>query len=179
MRRGISIIAGVAFALAVAAPAIAQNANQKFDQFLSNHPQISSDLQRNPNLLYNENYQKSHKELYDFLMSHPGVTANIEAQRRAGTGMGAYDNNHQWRDSNWWHQNNPNWMYQNHPEWAQNHPEWRNEGDFDNQHKWHDRHWWSDNNPKWVNDNHPEWNKMKQDWNKHEEKKEAHEAHHQ
>jgi len=36
-------------------------------------------------------------------------------------GMGAYDEKHQWHDSNWWVSNKREWVQQHHPEWVQHH----------------------------------------------------------
>jgi hypothetical protein len=71
----------------------------------------------------------------------PNGSTNIRtgaAAPRPENQYGAYDTQHQWHDSNWWHQNNPRWFWTTHSERASNHPEWRDQdGYYDQQHTWH------------------------------------------
>ena len=64
---------------------------------------------------------------------------------------GDYDNDNNWHNAYWWHQNNPDFFYANHPNWISWHPNWRNEdGAYDGQHNWHYGQWWYNQNPNWV-----------------------------
>lgn len=44
-----------------------------FDHFLNNHDKIAQDLRRNPNLVNDPAYLRSHPDLKDFLRDHHGV----------------------------------------------------------------------------------------------------------
>jgi hypothetical protein len=172
MRFPFRIMALAAVALALSAPAFAQYggrsspfADAKFNAFLSNHPGISQKLQQNPRLLYNADFRNAHPDLTNFLNNHPNVWRSLQQEEHAvksgvGRGWGAYDQQRQWRDSQWWWQNNPTWARQNHPEWWQGNGPFagqRGWGDYDQQHRWRDAQWWRDHNPDWVRKNHPEW----------------------
>ena len=41
--------------------------------------------------------------------------------------FGEYDNEHQWHNAYWWHQNYPDWFWAHHPDWASVNPQWRDE----------------------------------------------------
>jgi hypothetical protein len=137
--------------------------DQKFGNFLNTHPNVARELRANPELVYDKHFIHQHPELSEYLGTHKNVwrEARYEAAAAAPPrGFGAYDNHNQWRDADWWHQNDRRWFYRNHPEWAENHPQWRDEdGDFDDSHHWHDRYWWSDHHPDWVEHHHPNWDK--------------------
>jgi hypothetical protein len=144
-----SILASATIAcIGFAAPTFAQTAQQDLQQYMKSHPE----LQQNPSLMNNPTYLSHHQDLAHWLSTHPQVNRG-----RYGSGMGAWDSNHQWRDADWWHRNNPNWVYQNHPEWNQAHPAWTNDGDYDDQHQWRSRSWWQQNHPDWANQHHPHW----------------------
>ena len=51
---------------------------QNFDQFLDSHPQIASDLKKNPSLIDDQNYLNSHPQLAEFLKTHPGVREQVK-----------------------------------------------------------------------------------------------------
>jgi hypothetical protein len=50
---------------------------QNFDRFLDSHPQIKSDLTRNPSLVNDSRYVQDHPELREFLASHNGVREEL------------------------------------------------------------------------------------------------------
>ena len=50
---------------------------QAFDQFASEHPEIAKTLARNPRLIKDENFAKSHAVLADFLRAHPDVASDF------------------------------------------------------------------------------------------------------
>jgi len=129
------------------APAFAQTAEQDLQQYEKSHPE----LEQNPSLMNNPAYLEHHPDLAHWLSMHP------QFDRSRYGHMGAYDQNHQWRDADWWHQNDPNWVYQHHPEWNTDHPTWMKEGNYDDEHHWHDRQWWVQNHPNWVKEHHPHW----------------------
>ena len=145
------ILAGAVLACACwTMPALAQapapEAEAVLQQYIANHPEVK----RNPSLLSNPAYLNSHPDIAHFIQTHPAVLRQIGR-------MGAYDSNHQWRDEDWWHKNDPNWIYQNHPNWNNEHPQWMNDGDYDDQHQWRNRQWWAQNHPNWVKQHHPNW----------------------
>jgi hypothetical protein len=109
--------------LAMAIPAIssAQYQEARLDKFLGDHPDVRAKLQRDPNLIYNKGFREQHPELQQFMQDHPNVWGKMPGSGR----WGAYGPDHNWHESDWWHQNDPGWMYKNHPEWAQNHPDWK------------------------------------------------------
>ncbi len=163
------------------------NGNQYFgprlNEFLNNHPGVGAQVRANPELLYDRQFRRQHPGLQEFLQNHPNVWRNFVAggPAQGPGGWGAYDQNRQWRNADWWHQNDPDWMYRNHPEWAENHPDWRaNDGDFDDSHVWHNRGWWNDNHPDWVQRHHPNWYKHEQHQaakeQQHQEKQQGREA---
>src|SRR5258708_11729377 len=39
--------------------------------------------------------------------------------------QGMWDREGRWRDSSWWHNNDPDEFWEHHPEWAERHQEWR------------------------------------------------------
>jgi hypothetical protein len=101
-------------ALGAAAPAFAQTAQQDLQQYVNSHPE----LQANPSLMNNPTYRANHPDLNHFLETHPQVD-----RQRYGTN-GAYDRNHVWRNSDWWHHNDHNWYARNHSEEYYSHPGW-------------------------------------------------------
>jgi hypothetical protein len=141
--------------------------SERFNRFLNEHPNLKNRLASNPELVYDRRFRDEHPELRQFLQNHPSVWQKIARGPNMGGGgpggWGDYDSNHQWRDANWWHENDRAWMYQHHPEWAENHPDWRAaDGDFDDAHVWHDRGWWNENHRDWVGQHHPDWFKRQQ-----------------
>lgn len=186
------------FALAIAAPAPAQvtiqigtpqvpgfsnyypwfndvpqyQGDQTFRWFLANHPNIAEALSRNPSLLYDANWRSQYPGLEQYLASHPyewqALNDEYWSTGPAETPWGDYDDEHQWRDAYWWHQNNPDWFYDNHPDWVSLDPRWRDrDGDYDQQHVWHYGQWWYQKDPGWVNTHHPNWIKQHENWTTH------------
>ncbi len=144
-------------------------ADQSFRWFLANHPNVARELARNPGLLYNANWRRQHPQLEQYLASHPYVWQALNneywATGPAETQWGDYDDQHQWRDAYWWHQNNPDWFYNNHQDWASLNPRWRDrDGDYDQQHVWHYGQWWYQQDPNWVKTRHPDWLRQHQNW---------------
>ena len=85
---------------------------------------------------------------------------------------GDYDNDNNWHDAYWWHQNNPDFFYANHPNWISWYPDWLNtDGAYDAQHNWHYGQWWYNQNPNWVSANHPNWISQHSNWANHTEPK--------
>jgi hypothetical protein len=143
--------AAVIYALS-GATSYAQTAQQDLEQYINSNPELRAD----PNLINNPRYLAAHPQLQHFLETHPNVD-------RARYRDGAFDNDHQWRDADWWHQNDPNWVAEHHPDWNQQHPQWANAeehhgyGAYDEKHKWRAREWWDKHHPDWVKEHHPEW----------------------
>jgi len=52
---------------------------QNFSQFLLNHPNMAKQVQQNPSLLNDPNFQAQNPELQTFLKNHPGVAQQIQA----------------------------------------------------------------------------------------------------
>jgi hypothetical protein len=106
---------------------------QKMDRFLAAHPDVASKVREDPDLLYSKQFREEHPELQKFMQNHPNVYKKLDARIGPSPehamggpehGIGAYDQSHQWRDADWWHQHDPGWVNKNHPEWANNHPDW-------------------------------------------------------
>lgn len=113
-------VAVVMIAMALPSIAAAQYHESRLDNFLSQHPNLRGELSRNPNLIFDQRYREAHPELQRFMQDHPNIYGKLDRDGR----WGAYGPDHQWHDTNWWHENNPQWMYEHHPEWASNHPDW-------------------------------------------------------
>lgn len=139
---------------AFAAPASAQNpqAEAQYQHYLSVHPE----LRANPGLINDPQWLSQHQTFVRWLNQHPYI-------RNQARSMGDYDSNHQWRDADWWHRNDPEWMYDHHPDWVRANPAWRNDGDWDDQHRWHSRDWWFNNRREWVEQHHPSWAEMREE----------------
>ncbi|MDO8433769.1 MAG: hypothetical protein Q7S58_15310 [Candidatus Binatus sp.] len=139
--------------------------SDRFRQFLSNHREIARDISENPSLLYNPVYLDAHPRLQEFLAQNRSVwqwgslgTEYARVPDNYGDAWGDYDENRQWHDYYWWHQNRPDWFWSHHPEWAANEPAWRDyDGDFDETRQWHDRNWWAQNRADWVKTHHRDW----------------------
>ena len=156
---------GAMFALPAFAQNVKPHAEEKLQNWMAKDPRLESD----PGLMNNPTYLKNHPNFALWLQDHPNAHRQVEQ-------MGAYDRNHQWRDTEWWRHNDPDWIGQNHPEWVRDHPEWRNDGDWDDQHHWHDRGWWGANRREWVAQHHPEWAEHRE---AHLEHREEHLEHHE
>jgi hypothetical protein len=112
--RAFLITAALGCALGAAAPAFAQTAQQDLQQYVNSHPE----LQANPSLMNNPTYRANHPDLNHFLETHP----QVDRQRYGSSG--AYDRNHEWRNSDWWHHHHNNSYDRDHDDWyARNHPE--------------------------------------------------------
>ena len=138
--------------------------DQRFSEFLANHPNIAAQLAADPALLYNPNYIAAHPRLAAFLETHPNVWRALTGGYAGtvpvdyGNAWGDYDNSRVWHDYYWWHQYHPDWFWMHHPEWAANEPSWRAyDGDWDENHQWHDRNWWAQNRADWVRAHHRDW----------------------
>jgi hypothetical protein len=180
----VSSLMTAALSIMLIAPAFAQNVAPGTEQKLQNWMAKDPRLEANPGLMNDPTYLKNHPNFALWLQQHPAAHRQVE-------GMGAYDNNHQWHNNNWWHQNNPNWVAQNHPEWNTNHPEWGNPGapgyhengyhegynEGLNEHHDHD---WVKNHPEWA-EHHPELAKHHEERVEHHEERVEHreaEVHH-
>ncbi len=186
--------ATMAFALATAAPARAQDTiqlggpevpgfsnsypwfndipqyqrDQSFRYFLAYHPNIAQALSRNPSLLYDADWRSQEPALEEYLASHPyewqALNGAYWSEGPAETQWGDYDNG-QWRDAYWWHQNNPDWFYNNHTDWASLDSRWLvQDGAYDQQNQWHYGEWWYNQNASWVTSNRPNWIRQHQNW---------------
>jgi hypothetical protein len=143
--------------------------DQSFQYFLAYHPDIARALSRNPGLLYNAAWRSDNPALEDYLDSHPYVWEALNnanwATGPAQTRWGYYDNQRQWRDAYWWHQNDPSWFYDNHQDWSSLDSRWLiQDGAYDQQRRWHYGEWWYNQNPGWVTTNHPMWLSQNQNW---------------
>ncbi len=54
-----------------------QSEIDQFHDYLQNHPRVSTDLQNNPQLVYNKKYLSNHDDLERFLKRHPLVRQEI------------------------------------------------------------------------------------------------------
>ncbi|MGH7931702.1 MAG: hypothetical protein ACREQN_00900 [Candidatus Binataceae bacterium] len=149
--RAIFLAAIIGSALSVV-PAFAQNyspqAESHLQNFMSNHPELQAD----PSLMTNQHYLKQHPNFAKWLKQHPNA-------KNEALYMGAYDNGHNWHNSNWWYGRDHDWMQHQQPAWEPNHASWAGQGDWDKQHQWRDRDWWSNNNRQWAEQHHPNWYK--------------------
>jgi hypothetical protein len=118
-------VAIVALAMALPSIASAQYHESRLDNFLEQHPKLKGELSRNPDLIYNKQYRRSHPELQRFMQDHPNIYGKLDRNGR----WGAYGPDHEWHESDWWHQHDPDWMYHNHPEWAESHADWKEDRD--------------------------------------------------
>ncbi|HYL60778.1 MAG TPA: hypothetical protein VEU51_18070 [Candidatus Acidoferrales bacterium] len=88
MKRAIKILPVALLAFAFAAPAMAQEGRvnrdispaevANFDKFLDQHPKMSAELSRNPQLVDNPNFIANHPELHEFMQNHPGVREELK-----------------------------------------------------------------------------------------------------
>jgi hypothetical protein len=143
--------------------------DQTFRWFLAYHPNIARALARNPRLLYDANWRSQFPALEQYLANHPyewqALNNEYWSTGPAETQWGDYDDQHQWRDAYWWHQNNPDWFYSNHPDWVSLDSRWRDrDGDYDQQHQWHYGQWWYQQDPNWVKTHHPDWLRQHRNW---------------
>jgi hypothetical protein len=64
------------------ADSITRQELNNFDQFLDNHNKIAQDLRRNPNLVNDPAYIRSHPDLKEFLNNHHGVRDELRNNPR-------------------------------------------------------------------------------------------------
>jgi hypothetical protein len=69
--------AGVAPAAAMPDQHITGGEVARFDEFLDRHPAIDRDLRRDPRLVDNNGYVRSHPELAQYLRSHPEIRQDL------------------------------------------------------------------------------------------------------
>ncbi|HTW88427.1 MAG TPA: hypothetical protein VMD75_10515 [Candidatus Binataceae bacterium] len=157
MKTALTLFSAFALTCALALPAAAQYVTQgdvnSFNGFLNNHPQVASQLQRNPDLVDNKAYLDEHPELHSFLADHDQLRRAIQTHpgmfERQG-GRYAY---------RWGKGPNGGWK----PEWnhritESDYAQMRNYGYTDPAtHQWHNREWWEKNRPDWVKEHHPNW----------------------
>jgi hypothetical protein len=75
-----------------------QSSMADFDAFMRDHPKASTDLQNNPNLIYDNRWLRSHPEVEHYLKKHPEVRETI-AYRRGSVyrSRDRYDERYDWR----------------------------------------------------------------------------------
>ena len=88
-----------------------RNEIDQFHDYMQNHPRVSTELQNNPQLVYNKRYLSKHDDLERFLKRHPLVRQEIG--QNPGRVFGSYydridrrygDNSFPWgwgRDWDW------------------------------------------------------------------------------
>src|SRR3989442_12443986 len=54
-----------------------RNEIEQFHDYLQSHPRVSTELQNNPQLVYNKRYLANHDDLERFLRRHPLVRQEI------------------------------------------------------------------------------------------------------
>ena len=156
--------------------------NQTFQYFLAYHPDIAQALALNPGLLYDAAWRSEYPDLEQYLNTHPYEWQALNnanwSTGPAETQWGYYDNQHQWRDAYWWHENDANWFYDNHQDWASLDSRWLiQDGAYDQQNQWHYGEWWYNQNPAWVTSNHPVWLSQHQNWSSASEQQSYRQAH--
>jgi len=60
-------------------PPVNRTEMDNFSQFLLNHPGVAQQLQQNPALINDPNFQAQHPQLQTFLKNHPGVVQQVQA----------------------------------------------------------------------------------------------------
>lgn len=156
--------------------------NQTFQYFLAYHPDIAQALALNTELLYDAAWRSEYPDLEQYLNTHPYEWQALNnanwSTGPAETQWGYYDNQHQWRDAYWWHENDANWFYDNHQDWASLDSRWLiQDGAYDQQNQWHYGEWWYNQNPTWVTSNHPVWLSQHQNWSSASEQQSYRQAH--
>ena len=66
-----------------------RNEIDQFHDYMQNHPRVSTELQNNPQLVYNKKYLSKHYDLERFLKRHPLVRQEIS--QNPGRVFGSYD----------------------------------------------------------------------------------------
>ncbi|MGC1678594.1 MAG: hypothetical protein WA740_13790 [Candidatus Binataceae bacterium] len=70
-KSALTVLSAMVFAGAMAIPAFAGHPYRNTDEFMSRNPDIASELQRDPKLIDNQKYVRSHPELKSYLHNHP------------------------------------------------------------------------------------------------------------
>ena len=88
------LAAGAAMTLAMPDRAWSQSYNSRsriseFESFMSEHPKASTELQNNPDLVYNKKWLDKHPDVDHFLKRRPELRETIA--RRPGQVFGSYD----------------------------------------------------------------------------------------
>ncbi len=131
MKRIFGFLVTIAFVLMFYTPAAhAQFGNlpngAAWNQYLANHPQTASELQKNPSLIYNANWRSKHPHLEEWLNNHPNDWKAMRQPSSWQDRYGAWDQkNNQWHDQDWWYHNQPQWAHEHHPEWWQQNKDWQ------------------------------------------------------
>jgi hypothetical protein len=99
--------------------------------YLKNHPNFATWLHDHPNaheqVLQMGSYDNNHHWQWNHEHQEWGNNGGHTPYGGYGAppvGEGAYDAQHHWHDSGWWHSNDEGWVHEHHPEWFHNHPEW-------------------------------------------------------
>jgi hypothetical protein len=61
------------------APPVNRAEMNNFSQYLLDHPDVAKQLQQNPSLINDPNFQAQHPKLQMFLKNHPGVVQQVKA----------------------------------------------------------------------------------------------------
>jgi len=164
MKKAITWFSALAVMCLMAIPAAAQYVTpgelNNFNAFLNGHPNIASQLRRNPGLVDNAGYLQEHPELHSYLADHDQLRRAVQDH----PGQFMYSGG---RYSYGWGTNR-NYYYRgtSQEQWEQMH----NYGHYDpDDRQWHDRDWWEHNRADWVREHHPRWEAaradMREDYN--------------
>jgi hypothetical protein len=85
----------------------------QFHSFMLKHPSVSTDLQKNPQLVNNRKYLDKHEEVKKFLKQHPAVKQEIAEHPRRVFGRYYIDDRHEYADNRPEHR----WDYRFHDRW--------------------------------------------------------------
>jgi len=77
---------------------------EQFHDYIQTHPRVSTDLQNNPQLVYNKKYLSNHDDLERFLKRHPLVRQEINDNpgRVFGSYYNRLDRRYGDNSSPWW-----------------------------------------------------------------------------
>lgn len=71
----------------------------QFHRFMLKHPSVSTDLQNNPQLVYDRKYLDKHEEVKKFLKQHPSVKEEIAGHPRRVFGRYYIDDRREYSDN--------------------------------------------------------------------------------
>lgn len=71
----------------------------QFHSFMMKHPSVSTDLQNNPQLVYDRKYLDKHEDVKNFLKKHPAVKQEIAGHPRRVFGRYYIDDRHEYSDN--------------------------------------------------------------------------------